>query len=125
MNRQRTMRFTCSIIAALILASVLSCSKQSTRRTVPAPSEVASVRVSTDGKIYFNERLVGLDGLRGEFQRLRRINGAVQLVDETSEASHQQGQAVRKAIIEAELPIRAPTPAHLFDDADSRRNHKS
>ena len=118
------MRFTYLIIATLILASVAGCSRQSNRRTVPAPTEVAKVRVSTDGKIYFNERFVSLDGLSGEFQRLTGVNGAVQFVDETSGASHQQGQAVRK-VIEAELPIRVPAPAHLFDDADSHRNRKS
>ncbi len=104
------MRFTYSVVAALLLASVPSCSRQSNRHSVPAPSEVANVRVSMDGKIYFNKRFVSLDGLRGEFQRLKRINGAVQFVDETSETSHQQGQAVRKAIIEAELPIRVLGP---------------
>jgi len=104
------MRFTYLVNAALILASVPGCSRQSNRRTVPAPTEVAKVRVSTDGRIYFNERFVSLDELRGEFQRLKRISGAVQFVDGTSEASQQQGQAVRKAIVEAELPIRVPVP---------------
>lgn len=114
MSVNATMRFTYLILAALILASVPGCARQSNGHSVPAPSEVANVQVSTDGRIYFNERFVSLDGLREELQRLKRINGAVHFVDETSEASQQQGQAVRKAIIEAELPIRVPVrrPPH-------------
>jgi biopolymer transport protein ExbD len=109
MNRQCLLLFTYPIIAALVLASVPSCSRPSNRRTVAAPTEVAKVRVSADGKIYFNERLISFDGLRAEFQRLKRIDGAVQFIDETG-ASHQQVQAVRKAISEAQLPIRVLSP---------------
>ena len=97
----------CSIIAVLILASVPGCSRQTKPRTVTAPTEVAKVRVSADGKVYFNERTVTLDELRVEFQRLERIHGGVWFFDESSiGASRQHGQAVKKAIIEAKLPMK-------------------
>jgi hypothetical protein len=96
-----------SIIAILILALALSCSKQSTQRTVTAPTQVAKVRVSAGGEIYFNERTVTLDQLRTEFQSLQRVRGGVWYLDESSGgAFRQQGQTVKKEIIEARLPIR-------------------
>jgi hypothetical protein len=90
-----------------MLASAPGCSRQTRPRTVIAPTEVAKVRVSADGKVYLNERLVTIDELRGEFQRLKRIHGGVWFIDETSGgAQRQQGQMVKKAIIEAELPMK-------------------
>ena len=95
------------IVAVLILASVLACSRQIKPRTMTMPTEVAKVRVSRDGKTYFNERVVSLDELRREFQRLGKSRGAVSFVDESSgEDSWQLGQAVKKAIVEAQLPIK-------------------
>jgi biopolymer transport protein ExbD len=96
-----------SIIAVLILASMPGCSRQTKPRTFTAPTEVAKVRVSADGKVYLNERTVTFDELRVEFQRLERIHGGVWFFDESSAgASRQQGQTVKKAIIEAQLPMR-------------------
>lgn len=71
------------------------------------PTEVAKVRVSVDGKLYFNDRVVTLDELNREFQRLKQVQGGVWFFDESSfGASRQQGQTVKKAIIQAELPMR-------------------
>jgi hypothetical protein len=51
--------------------------------------------------------MVTLDELRGEFQKLKRIHGGVWFIDESSAgAQRQQGQMVKKAIIEAELPMK-------------------
>ncbi len=101
------MCFKYLIIAVLLFASAPSCSRETKPRTVTAPTEVAKVRVSSDGKVYFNERVVTLDELRAEFQRLKQVHGGVWLFDESSSgASRQLGQAVRKSVIEAELPIR-------------------
>lgn len=101
------MRFNYSIVALLILASALGCSRQAKPRAVTAPTEVAKVRVSADGKVYLNEREVTLNELRGEFQRLKQNNGGVWFVDESSAgASRQQGKRVSAAIVEAELPMR-------------------
>lgn len=101
------MWFKCSLIAVLIFASAPGCSRQTKRRAVTAPTEVAKVRVSADGKLYLNERLVTLDELRLEFQRLKGIHGGVWFVDESSAgASRQLGQRVSAAIVEAELPMK-------------------
>lgn len=71
------------------------------------PTEVAKVRVSVDGRLYFNDRVVTLDELNREFQRLKQVQGGVWFFDESSAgAFRQQGQIVKKAIIEAKLPIR-------------------
>jgi hypothetical protein len=71
------------------------------------PTEVAKVRVSVDGKLYLNDRVVTLDELNGELQRLTQVHGGVWFFDESSfGASRQQGQTVKKAIIEAKLPMR-------------------
>lgn len=100
------MWFKCSIIAVLIFAAT-GCSKQSKPRAVAMPTEVVKVRVSVDGKLYFNDRVVTPDELNREFQRLKQIQGGVWFFDESSSGpSRQQGQIVKKAIIEAKLPIR-------------------
>lgn len=100
------MWFKCSIIVVLIFAAT-SCSRQTKPRTVAMPTEVAKVRVSVDGKVYFNERVVTLDELNREFQRLNQVHGGVWFFDESSfGASRQQGQTVKKAIIEARLPMK-------------------
>jgi biopolymer transport protein ExbD len=78
------MWFKYSIVAVLIFASAPGCSRGAKPRAVTAPTEVAKVRVSADGKVYLNEREIALDELRGEFQRLRRSNGGVWFVDESS-----------------------------------------
>ena len=71
------------------------------------PTEVARVRVSMDGKIYLNDRVVTLDDLNVEFQRLAKVHGGVWFFDESFPGpSRQQGQTVKKAIINAKLPIR-------------------
>jgi hypothetical protein len=71
------------------------------------PTEVAKVRVSVDGKLYLNDRDVTLDELKVEFQRLTQVHGGVWFLDESSSGvSRQQGQTVKKAIIEAKLPMR-------------------
>jgi hypothetical protein len=96
-----------SIIAVLIFASAPSCSKHTKPHAVTAPTEVANVRVSADGKVFFNQRVVTLDELRGEFQRLKQIHGGVWLSDESSSgASRQLRLVVKKAIVEAGLPMR-------------------
>lgn len=70
------------------------------------PTEITKVRVSFDGRAYVNESVVTLDELKGELGRLKQINGAVLFSDESSlGASRSQGQTVKKAIIEAELPM--------------------
>jgi hypothetical protein len=51
------------IIAALII-SVASCSSQPKRRTLPRPTEVATVKVGAVNRIYVNERIVTLDELK-------------------------------------------------------------
>jgi hypothetical protein len=99
--------FKYSIIGVLMFASAPSCSRQTRPRTLTTPTEVVKVRVSGDGKVFLNERVVTLDELRGEFQRLKRIHGGVWFIDESSAgAPRQEGQTVKKAIIEAELPMK-------------------
>lgn len=101
------MYFKYSIIAVLVFASAAGCSRETKPRSVTAPTEVARVRVSAEGKVFFNDRVVTINELRGEFQRLKQIDGGVWLFDESSSgASKQLGEQVRKTIIEAELPIR-------------------
>ena len=97
-----------SMIAVLIfVVSAPGCSKQSKSRVIMAPTEVAKVRISADGKVYLNERVVTLDELQGELQRLKRVQGGVWLVDESSDGpARKQGQKVSAAIVAAELPMR-------------------
>ena len=91
----------------IVLIFAAGCNKQSKPRTVAMPTEVSNVRVSVDGKTYLNDRLVTLDELRREFHRLKQIKGGVSFFDESSAGpSMQQGQSVKRAIIEAELPMR-------------------
>jgi|GEM_PF-4365319 len=100
------MWFKYSITALLIFASVPGCSRQNKPRTITAPTEVARVRVSADGSVYLNERVVTLKELRGELQRLKQVHGGVQFVDESSAAdARQQAQRVSAAIVEFELPM--------------------
>jgi hypothetical protein len=71
------------------------------------PTEVAKVKVTGDGKLYLNDRLVALDELNREFLRLSQVKGGVWFFDESLPGpSSQQGQIVKKAIIEAKLPMR-------------------
>lgn len=100
------MWFRPSVIIFLILFTA-NCSKQSSRRTIPMPTQVARVIVKVDGKVYLNGKLIPFEQLKGEFRRLKDLNGAVWFLDESSVgASREQGARVRKAIIEAELPMR-------------------
>lgn len=94
-------------IALLIFAATPGCSNQPKRHNVTAPTEVAKVRVSVDGKVYFNERIVTLDELGTEFQRLKQIGGAVWLLDDSRAGEPRKlGRAVREAVIRAELPMK-------------------
>ena len=96
----------CLILAVLIFATA-SCSQQSKPSAVAMPTEVAKVRVSVDGKLYLNDSVVTLDELNREFHRLKQAQGGVWFLDESSTGpSKQQDQTVKKAIIQAELPMR-------------------
>lgn len=100
------MWFRWFIVVVFILANA-SCSTKPTRRIVAAPTETATVLVRGDGKIYFNDRAVSFDQLKVEFARLKQIRGAVSFFNQSSPGTAQeQAQLVKKAIIEAELPMR-------------------
>ena len=95
------------LMIVFLIISGASCSKPTKPRTVSTPSEIAKVTVSADGKIYFNQRVETIDELRSEFQKLKSAHGAVWFVDQSSSGpSWQQGQTVKKAIIDAQLPMK-------------------
>jgi hypothetical protein len=74
--------------------------------TLQMPTEIAKVKIGSDGEIYFNDRIVAIDDLKAELKRLSKINGAVAFTENTSsEFSRQQSAAVKKDIIDAHLPI--------------------
>lgn len=103
-TRQRVIK--CSLIAILIIFAP-GCSNQPKRRAIARPVEVAKVRVSVDGKVYINESIVAFDELKRELDRLKQIHGGVWFISDSpyGEAGR-QNQIVKKAIIDAELPIR-------------------
>jgi len=93
------------VLLASMLLYVANCSRQPKR--VPAPTEIAKVKVAADARVYFNERAVSMDDLNREFARLKEIHGAVWFFDESSsEISREQARLVKKSMINAGLPIR-------------------
>lgn len=96
------MRFGWVVVLVLVIS--VSCAKKPTRRIIPMPAETATVLVTKDGKIFYNERAVTADQLKTELIGLKGKHGAVWLIDESPLG--QYGEPVKKAIIAAELPIR-------------------
>jgi hypothetical protein len=95
------------LIFLLLIIFATGCSSQPKRRMIPRPTEIANLRVSFEGDIYVNQKVVTLDELNGELGRLKQINGAVRFFDQSAFGpSRSQGQTVRKAISEAGLLIR-------------------
>jgi hypothetical protein len=95
-----------SVLAILIIFTT-GCSNQPKRRSIPRPTEVAKVRVGVGGRVYVNEGAVTLDELKGKLDKLKQIHGGVWFINESSDReSGRQAQVVKKAIIEAELPMR-------------------
>lgn len=96
----------CLLLVALLFCNA-GCSQRPMHGNLTMPTETAKVRVSSEGKIYFNDRIITYGELSDEFKKLKKKNGGVWFLDESFVgSSRQQGQMVRKAIIDAGLPMR-------------------
>jgi hypothetical protein len=82
----------------------MSAQPAQSRQVMSAPVTVAKIKVDQAGEIYLNKKAVTLEELRQELVKLKQTNGGVWY--RLEDPSHPQAKAVRKAIMESQLPIK-------------------
>lgn len=71
---------------------------------MPAPAEVAKVKVDQSGEAYLNKKHVTIEELKRELTRLKEAKGGVWYYLE--DPSQPQAKVVERTILDAGLPIK-------------------
>lgn len=111
LGKESALRLITFILAGFILLQT-GCDKQpggSARQTksrppLQAPTEMVKVKVNQSGEIFIEGKPATIDELKREFARLKQVNGGVWYYAEDSFTP--QSEAVKRAIIEAHLPMK-------------------
>jgi hypothetical protein len=94
-----------NLIAVILLLLAAACSSISAGNSTN--TNIAKVKVTSEGKLFLNGQETTLDAIKQEFARLKMVNGMVWYYRENPGGEpHPNAMEVIKAVVDAKLPIK-------------------